>query len=135
MNSFDSAAKGNQPAIKVIPGKTMTINRKVLSVLGNPVGLSFWLEKEQAILLISDAPENTRFTIRIGGSFYDKDNNDFTIEDKFFVKIRGIVGWHRDAAYFVTGNHIPMLNAVSFNLDKAEILDAEPCMGEEPDGR
>jgi hypothetical protein len=111
----------------------MTINRKVLSALGNPDGVSFWLEKEKAILLISDAPENTRFTIEIGRSFYDNDNKDFTIEDDFFMKIKDIVGWHKDTVYIVAGNYIPRLNAVSFNLYQADILDIEPDTGKEPD--
>lgn len=126
MSKSTLTIRSGKPAFRIKLGREMSINKKVLYALGNPVNINFWWSESQRVMLISGATEKSPLSFSISDRFYTT-KSGFKIEkSKFMQTIMKIADWRRDMIYTVTGEYLPELGMVAFKLDDAEEIEIKP---------
>jgi hypothetical protein len=112
--------KTHKPAIRVFQGKEMSLNKKLLVVLGRPNYIWFLYSPSEQVLLIGSTPEETRESIFIADSYYSSKTGFKIRNEKFFKVLLAHIGWNSTGVYRCFGEYLPELNMVAFKLREAE---------------
>jgi len=115
-NAFPHSVASDRPAIRVIPGAKVAINRNVLLALGTPKHIQFWWSFSERLLLIGNAPSQSPYSIEISDHCYRLHGNTNFRNSKLMNAIMGVTQWSSNITYAILGKYDPVLNMVVFPI-------------------
>ncbi len=113
---FPFTSSSDQPAIRVKPRISMSINKKVLRSLGNPQNIQFLWSESQRVLLIEGVLEENRYTLKVSTYCYSRRGNMLLRRSAFLNTLVSLTKWTDHMVYAVRGKYIPELNMVAFHI-------------------
>ena len=115
--------KSSNLAFRLKAGKEMSINKKVLRILGSPEYILFWRDNAQKVLLVGSVLYETPLSFRISENYYNSKTGFKIGKGQFIQAVMNIAGWNFNMIYTVNGEYIPELSMVAFKLSDAEKLE------------